>query len=217
MTLSPAPNPSTIVAPFTIVVDTREQRPFTFTTIAPDVSQRRTKAQKAVQFLTVPTIRRAITAGDYSIVGHDGAETCNNLKSFSFSPRGIAIERKSLHDLYNTLGQSRARFTRELDRLQTFDFAAVICEASWTSVLRGVDFDNVSDSDSTCELVHVRSNLNSKTIFRSVIAWQQRYPNIHWWMCPGRKFAEVATYRLLERFWNERRRELEQQKEKAAV
>jgi hypothetical protein len=36
-----------------------------------------------------------------------------------------------------------------------------------------------------------------------VIAWQQRYPRVHWWLCPGRAFAEVTTYRILERYWRD--------------
>jgi hypothetical protein len=64
-------------------------------------------------------------------------------------------------------------------------FAAVVVEADWEKILKHPpDF----------------SRLNPKTIFRSVIAWQQRYPRVHWWMGPDRRFAEIVTLRILERF-----------------
>jgi ERCC4-type nuclease len=97
----------------------------------------------------------------------------------------IAIERKSQADLFGTLGQGRERFERELERLAGLLWAAVMVEADWAEVLSGFD----------------RSRLNPKTIHRSVIAWQQRYPSIHWWFCGDRRLAEVTTFRILERWW----------------
>src|SRR5581483_2134770 len=98
----------------------------------------------------------------------------------------LAVERKSLADLFHTLGQGRDRFQRELGRLAKYDFAAIVIEADWSTIIMDPP---------------KRSRLLPKTIFRSVIAWQLRYPRIHWWTCPNRQFAEVTTFRLLERFW----------------
>ncbi|MDE2097140.1 MAG: ERCC4 domain-containing protein, partial [Patescibacteria group bacterium] len=116
-----------------------------------------------------------LKSGDYSLLGFENR---------------IAIERKSLSDLFSTLGQGRDRFHRELERLAATDyqFAAVVCEADWATVLASPP---------------ERSMLRPKTVFRSVIAWQIRYPLVHWWFCPGRAFAEKVTFRLLERFWKE--------------
>lgn len=157
---------TTIPSPFTVVVDTREQLSFPFASIRADADQHR-------QPIAVQVERRALNAGDYSIVGHE---------------RRITIERKSLHDLYNTLGQSRARFTRELERLMQYEWAAVVCEADWPTVLAGPP---------------PHSMLNPKTVYRSVITWMVRYPKIHWVMCSGREMAEITTYRILERWWKE--------------
>jgi hypothetical protein len=44
------------------------------------------------------------------------------------------------------------------------------------------------------------SRLSPKVIFRSVIAWQQEYPRIHWWTAADRRFAEITTFRILERY-----------------
>jgi len=142
--------------PINIIIDTREQTPYTFANIQP---------RPRTQFATLRT-------GDYSL---DGLQT------------EITIERKSLQDAFNTFGRGRRRFERELHRMKTFTFAAVILEADWTTVLR---------------YPPTHSKLNPKIIYASVIAWQQRF-NVHFWLCPNRAFAEKTTYRLLERFWKD--------------
>lgn len=161
------------VCPFTVLIDTREQLNFEFTGLRTDANQGRLP-------LRVPTIRGTLPSGDYSIAGIGPDE-----KPWSSS---IAIERKSLIDLFGTLSRGRARFIRELERLDALDFAAVVVEADWPTILREPP---------------ERSRLNPLTVFRSVIAWQQRYPRVHWWLAPSRVFAERATYRMLERWWKD--------------
>mgnify|MGYP001048695011 CR=1 FL=1 len=88
---------------FTIVIDTREQSPFVF-------------AQ-----MDVPTERRALATGDYSIAGLEDK---------------ITIERKSLIDLFGSCGRGRTRFEAEIERMATFQHAAIVCEADWQTILR---------------------------------------------------------------------------------
>jgi len=114
-----------------------------------------------------------LKTGDYSVKGFE------NL---------ITIERKSLLDAYGTFGKRRGQFERELERMSQFQFAAVVIEADWETIIRKPPF---------------RSKLNPKTIYASVIAWQQRY-GVHFWACPNRAFAEKTTYRILERFWKDK-------------
>lgn len=111
-----------------------------------------------------------LASGDYSLAG--------------FQDR-VAVERKSKADLFGTLGRGRDRFVRELERLAAFEFAAVVVEAEWSEVLNDPP---------------PHSRVPPKTVFRSVLAWQQRYPRVHWLMLPGRAFAEAATFRVLQRF-----------------
>lgn len=86
----------------TIIIDTREQRGYTF-------------EEKNVR-------RAALPAGDYSVEGYE------NL---------IAIERKSLDDWIGTLLHARGRFGRELTKLKSYAFAAVVIEATPEDILRG--------------------------------------------------------------------------------
>jgi ERCC4-type nuclease len=135
-------------------------------------------AMEGVGLLRVKTTRATLRQGDYSLEG--------------FEDR-IAIERKSAEDLFRTLGQGRKRFERELIRLSAYPFAAVVVESEWSQLLQ-------------CPPAF--SKLSPKSVFRSVIAWQQRYSGIHWVLCPGRSFAEAATFRILDRFWKDWKNEV---------
>lgn len=155
-----------VALPFTLAIDTREQSPFTFAGILAD-------ARDGGGPLVVTTERTTITTGDYSIVGL--------LDS-------VAIERKSLSDLFSTIGQGRGRFVRELARLNALTLcAAIVVEADWRAVL----FPTMPR----------HSQLTPKTVTRSVIAWQQQYRNVAWWFCCDRRHAEIVTLRVLERAW----------------
>lgn len=85
----------------TIIIDTREQRPWSF---------------------KLPTVVGGLPAGDYSVVGHEG---------------DVAIERKSLGDFVGSVTWERERFWRELEKLASYRFAAVVVEASVDDVLAG--------------------------------------------------------------------------------
>lgn len=172
------------VAPFTVVIDTREQAPYSFTGIKTDVSStRKRKGQSKPQSLPliVPTVVETLKSGDYSIRGHE---------------LSISVERKSLQDLYGTLSQRRKQFVAELERLNEMPFAAVVVESGWESVLR-------SPATIVDNGPHHVSQLLPKTIYRSILAWQQRYVHVHWLMCPARWFAERTTFRILERYWKD--------------
>jgi hypothetical protein len=124
----------------------------------------------------VPTVRGSLVWGDYSLAGHEAE---------------VAVERKSKADLFRTVGQERDRFVRELAALADYRFAAVVVEAEWSEV-----FDDPPPF----------SQLPPKLLYRNVLAWQQRYPRVHWWFVPGRDVAEVTTLRILERFWKEQQK-----------
>lgn len=111
-----------------------------------------------------------LTTGDYSILGYEGR---------------IAIERKSLEDLYGSLGQQRDRFEREHERMAKLEFAAVVIEASWKEILTRPP---------------ERSRLNPKTIHRTALSWLVRH-GIAWLTVEDRRLAEITTFRLLDRWW----------------
>ena len=159
--------PGTLRVPFHVLVDAREKAPYLFAGLLADA------AQKSCP-LYVPCQWRTLATGDYSI---DGLEHL------------VAIERKSLADLYSTLGQERERFAREHERMRAIvdagGYCAVVIEANWYQIALQPPAE---------------SRLNPKTVFRTALSWMQKY-QVQWHAFGDRRFAEIATFRMLEKFW----------------
>ena len=85
----------------TILIDSREQEGYMF---------------------SVPSARRKLDAGDYSIEGFEGR---------------IAVERKSMADFVNTVIRGRKRFHKELIKLATYEAACVVVECSFRDLIEG--------------------------------------------------------------------------------
>ncbi len=150
--------------PYTILIDQREKAPYRFGQLGdPDQAS-------ALQVRTQVT---TLSTGDYTLAGLESQ---------------VAIERKSLADLFATLGRRREQFEAEHKRMAEMDFAAVIIEASWEQIL----FSPPPESQ-----------LRPETVLSTAIAWSQRY-GVHWWCVPSRRAGEVTTFRMLDRFWRER-------------
>ncbi len=90
-----------------VIIDTREQNPFTFT---------------GKYYEGVELERGVLPTGDYSLAG--------------LSDR-IAIERKSLDDLLGCLTKHRGRFEAELNRARGLDVFAIVVEAGWQELAQG--------------------------------------------------------------------------------
>lgn len=152
--------------PVDVLIDQREKQPYEFHGLFTD------KADGS-RPLVIGWHTCHLETGDYTLEGY---------------AHRVAVERKSLEDLYCTLGQNRDRFEAELRRLNGLDFACVVVESEWSRILYEPP---------------PLSQLRPKTVSRSVIAWQQRYPRVHWWALPDRKHAEAWTFRILHRFWKD--------------
>ena len=153
-----------VIAPYTIICDSREQHIFPFLGYRCD-------ARQNYRPLIIPTEVAGLKTGDYSLKGFEEV---------------VAIERKSLQDAYSTFCAGRERFERELERLNALEFAFVVVEADWGTILNNPP---------------PHTKFSPKSFYRSVIAWQVRFPKVQWWFCATRSFAERTTLRLLERFW----------------
>lgn len=95
----------------------------------------------------------------------------------------IAIERKTKDDLYGSVAR-RENFEQRLERMSRLDFAAVMIEAEWSEILnRPPPF----------------TKFQPKALARTIFAWMIRY-RVHWVLMPDRRAAEIATFRLLERY-----------------
>ena len=127
--------------------------------------------------LVVQTERITLASGDYSILGMEDL---------------VAVERKTLADLYGTLGQWRERFEAEHRRLARMKWAAVVIEA---------------DLKTICRRPPRQSRLNPKTVFRTMLSWQIRY-GVAWIPAGSCRLAEVTTFRLLEKFFQQQQHRL---------
>jgi DNA excision repair protein ERCC-4 len=112
---------------------------------------------------------KTLPTGDYSIVGLEDR---------------IAIERKTKEDAYSSLGQRRARFEGELQRLSRFDYAAIVIESSLPEFLQAPAF----------------SHMNPKAAASSLIAWSVKY-RVCVFFAGDRRHGNALTRQLLEKFW----------------
>ena len=90
-----------------IIVDSREQLPFTFS---------------HERYADVQIQSGTLNVGDYSLRGLEDK---------------VAVERKSLQDLVQCLGRERQRFEKELQRSMALDAFVVTVEASWSDLASG--------------------------------------------------------------------------------
>lgn len=170
------------VCPFEVVVDSNEGAPFNFLGLKSPAAQGKKpivvrivrKALWNMAVRRVETKRGAFDVGlaDYSIEGME---------------RRVQIERKSVADLFGTLGGRREKFEAEIKRLsEDCQFAAVVVEGGWDQIImwRG-------------------NGPEPQSVIGTILAWMQRYRNVHWVLCPSRSAAERLTFRMLERFWND--------------
>lgn len=102
-----------VQAPFTVLVDTREQRAYTFRQLA-DVTRKGTVS------LRVPVRLCTIPAGDYSIDGYAAQ---------------IAVERKTLPDFLGSFGGNRDCEERKLAKLAALPVAWYVLEFTYGQLL----------------------------------------------------------------------------------
>ncbi|HUT89758.1 MAG TPA: ERCC4 domain-containing protein [Thermoguttaceae bacterium] len=164
--------PGLAVVPFTIVVDSREQLPYEFSGMT---------GSNGEPLLIVPLATKGLPNGDYSIEGMEDQ---------------IAIERKTLSDLYGSVTWGRARFEREIVRLAELPgFAAVVIEATWAEIMAPAEHwpEWVNQTD-------------PRSIEGTIVAWSIRYSRVHWWACGSRRGAERRTFSILRKFWDEQKK-----------
>lgn len=175
-----------VICPFTVIVDSREQAPWSFQGMRSD-------AHKEYRPLVVFNERQGLPTGDYSMKGFEDQ---------------ITIERKSLADAFSTFTVDRDRFTRELERMKSFRYAAVVIEAPWESLICGPKRIDRSEE---------QSRIIGKTCYRSILYWSQRFLNVHWFLMPCRMTAERTCFRLLECYWKDREYERKQSEKEAKL
>jgi len=134
-------------------------------TIAIDTREQQPYAFGGAVVKTLPT-------GDYSIVGLEDR---------------VTIERKSKTDAYGSLGQGRARFRREFERLAQYDYAVVVIEDTVQGFLQRPP----------------HSKMNPRSAIATLLAWSVRY-RVPVFFAGDRDHARALTRTLLEMYWRYR-------------
>ena len=110
-----------------------------------------TREQTPLPITAFPTELAPLPVGDYGI------------KGFSDWDRpAFIIERKSLNDLCGSLGQGRARFMREVEKMRQFGFRALVIEATRTEVATGSYRSKIAPTSilGTLDALSVRAGLH---------------------------------------------------------
>ena len=133
---------------------------------------RDTREQKPWDFAAdVAIVDAALPAGDYAPLG---AET------------RCAVERKSLADWIGSITWERERFKRELAKLKSYEFAAVVIEANMADVYAR----------------EYRSQVHPNAVLGSAIAVTLDFCPVIW--AGNREHGANLCARLLRRFWDKR-------------
>lgn len=192
--------------PFTILIDTAETHPWTFTGLKADADRQYREFEPQTRFLALG--RHPNSQGDYSLCTAAGDSYVGE----------VGIERKSVDDLIGTLlgwpreyvkegitredvGR-RERFESELANLSGFS-ACVVVEGTFEAFIAAA-YETPGKSRET----------NAKILNRSVIAFQQDY-SVQWRFAETRRHAEAFAFRWLFRFWEKRTKKIVSRSKKA--
>lgn len=157
--------------PITILIDTREQRPFEFAAI-------RGRGRQRNEYVAVATERATLPVGDYGV-------RLGNLVL------PVAVERKSVADLYQSISTERARFEREMQRAASHQGRAGGGPLAHFALVVESDLAGLRTPPP-----HI-SGVSPTAVTRTLLSWSVRF-GVHVWTPGPRAAAEQVTYRLLE-------------------
>lgn len=180
--------PTYIDFPPLILFDSSEQMPYTFLGIESDAKR------KYIPY-HVRTKRVSLDTGDYSLEGWSGHYSVEEKgkRVYHTSKTILTIERKNPSDFISSLISGRSRFEECVRRMNCFRHAFIICEAELDSI-----YQQCLDT----------TKVQPQSILQTINSWQINYPNVHWRFLPGRRFAEVTTYRLMQFAYEKHLREI---------
>jgi hypothetical protein len=171
------------LTPFTIVQDSNEGHPWTFEGVKDlrgedaivQVEVRPMWNLHEMEIMDSLGGMHTIGLADYSIDGHE---------------KHVQVERKSVADLFSTLGARRDRFEAEITRLhETCDYACVIVEGTMTKVSRWSGHGP-----------------SAASVVGTIKQWAIRYGRVHWHMMQSRHDAMQKAFDVFCRYWQDETR-----------
>lgn len=113
------------------------------------------------------TYRKKLEVGDYSLLGRENS---------------VAIERKTLDDLVNTVIHAKQRFHNELSKMAGYQYRCVVVEADFSDVTNG----------------HYTSKADPKSVAGSVVSIIIDY-GVPVFFLSNRPLARAFVQKMLER------------------
>jgi hypothetical protein len=129
--------------------------------------------------------RKCLSYGDYSLESYENA---------------IAIDRKTLPDLFGSITGCRERFERVVAGLSQMEAGYVIVEASFADICKGATYRKAGKKITTSEAI-----INS--VKGTITGWMLRY-QVPFIFAGDRAGAEWFTYDLLKKFWVRKQNEV---------
>lgn len=180
----PAAKDRGVICPFTVLIDSAEQAPFTFQTLRTDAADGNRPLIVPVQHTSLG--RHPDSLGDYSLDSPIGGQgRCH-------------VERKSMADAHSTIlgwarkGEDtgrRERFERELELLSEMEAGLVVVECSFTQLIAAAPQYGVRTAAQ-----------NAKALHRSVLSWMRKY-RVQWIFADDRRMAEKSTFQWLRQWY----------------
>ena len=118
------------------------------------------------------SMTKTLKSGDYSILGLEDK---------------VAVERKTKEDAYGSCGARRVRFEKEMVRLSKFDYAAVVIEASLSSLLTPPSYTKV----------------RPLVVVNSFVSWSVKY-GVYVFFASNREYGRNLVQLILQKYWKYR-------------
>ncbi len=122
--------------------------------------------------------RETLHEGDYSFLGGVGR---------------FVIERKNIADCFATIVSDRERFERELQRLASYEFAAILVEATILDVL-------AYDSPESTDITEAQRKSRPATVLHSLLSWHVTYGVSTLFVSKDRDVCARVVLRLAQKF-----------------
>lgn len=137
-----------------ILIDSKEKNEYNFLSIRPNPS----------------AVITGLKTGDYSIDG--------------FEDSGISIERKSIPDLFQSLGKGREREERKFQRLSEFHRKYLVIDGDWNDIFYPPPY----------------TMMNPKSVWETIHAWSIKY-DVGIIFGKSRKSSQELVFKYLENYW----------------
>lgn len=134
--------------------------------------------------LGITSVRASLDTGDYSILGYE---------------KRFFVERKQIDDLFKTIVSERERFEAEMQRAKSFDYGAILIEATLEEVLT-YRYPKKALENMLKRRTQAQINADPRRVVNSLFSWSMRCGVVPLFVSKDRDLCRVVVASLAERF-----------------